>query len=82
MSTTYLSIHDLLRVTYFYEAQSAEAESRSRSNSEASVCSNSSVCRHPASATTLGNSGRFASLETDFTPLYAGKKRDSAFSMT
>ncbi|PSN69077.1 hypothetical protein BS50DRAFT_586433 [Corynespora cassiicola Philippines] len=45
MSTTYMTIHDLLRITYTYEAQAAEAGAdarahlRSRSNSHASICS-------------------------------------------
>lgn len=41
MSTTYMTIHDLLRITYTYEAQAleAEAQARSRSSSQSSICS-------------------------------------------
>jgi hypothetical protein len=100
MSTTYLSIHDLLRITYFYEGKAAEVGFRSRSNSDTSVCSvsrfhrlldnrgeaddvkNSSTCRHPSSATELGNNAQFAAMETDFTERFAKKKRDSGFAVS
>jgi hypothetical protein len=33
MSTTHLTIHDLLRITYTYEAQALQAQARKRSDS-------------------------------------------------
>lgn len=105
MSTTYITVHDLLRITYTYEAQAIEAhaEARSRSSSQASVCSVSAPPLHLRSLDTGSNltqtpdlcssnssspvpaSNRnldFATLETDFTPMFARKKRDSGVLMT
>ncbi|KAK1913423.1 hypothetical protein P3342_005359 [Pyrenophora teres f. teres] len=50
MSTTYLSIHDLLRITYTYEMQAAEAEAnmqlpQARLRSD-SACSMPEICAH------------------------------------
>ncbi|KAF1851814.1 uncharacterized protein K460DRAFT_273514 [Cucurbitaria berberidis CBS 394.84] len=70
MSTTCLTIHDLLRITYTYETQALEAEARSRSSS---LCSTPDTCSHlsgPASP-----SATFANLETDFTHKYCRKGR-------
>ncbi|CAI6264181.1 unnamed protein product [Periconia digitata] len=85
MSTTYLSIYDLLRITYTYESQAMEGDcqrpsSRHRSESQVSSCSTPELCMHVAASTTPSMS--YAELETDFTDLYAKKKRDSCVSMT
>jgi hypothetical protein len=44
MSTTYLSIYDLLRITYTYEAQAFHAQARPRKDSACSVRSNFTYC--------------------------------------
>ncbi|KAF1962758.1 hypothetical protein CC80DRAFT_399206 [Byssothecium circinans] len=86
MSTTYLSIYDLLRITYTYESQAAieEAQARSqnrkRADSATSICSTPGLCRHVS--TEMTSSTNYAALETDFTDIYARKKRDSCVSIT
>jgi hypothetical protein len=48
MSTTYLSIHDLLRITYTYEARAVEEVAMTRSNSDASTSSYSVFTLYPS----------------------------------
>ena len=48
MSTTYLSIHDLLRITYTYEARAIEEVAMTRSNSDASTSSYSVCTLYPS----------------------------------
>jgi hypothetical protein len=38
MSTTCLSVYDLLRITYTYEAQAMQSQTRKRADSACSVC--------------------------------------------
>ncbi|CAE7024125.1 hypothetical protein PTT_15585 [Pyrenophora teres f. teres 0-1] len=85
MSTTYLSIHDLLRITYTYEMQAAEAEAnmqlpQARLRSD-SACSMPEICAHldplpphphMATSTSTAHDGFF---ETDFTEMYCRKGR-------
>ncbi|KAF2787507.1 hypothetical protein K505DRAFT_329633 [Melanomma pulvis-pyrius CBS 109.77] len=91
MSTMYLSVHDLLRITYTYEARAVEEVARSRSNSDASSDASYSAANpnhaspspSPSTSSQLESSSRdFSALETDFTYLFARKKRDSCVSMT
>ncbi|KAH7392731.1 hypothetical protein BKA66DRAFT_568051 [Pyrenochaeta sp. MPI-SDFR-AT-0127] len=68
MSTHCLTIYDLLRITYTYEAQALEAQVRSRSDS---ICSTPETCSHlPPPSTPAAN---FANLETDFTQRFCRK---------
>ncbi|EOA91011.1 uncharacterized protein SETTUDRAFT_158491 [Exserohilum turcica Et28A] len=78
MSTTYLSIHDLLRITYTYEMQAVEAQARvqqeqPRPRSD-SACSMPEICAHlsPPSPT-LSSFANAQELETDFTHLFGSK---------
>ncbi|EAT85197.1 hypothetical protein HBI56_073940 [Parastagonospora nodorum] len=66
MSTTCLTIHDLLRITYTYEAQALQAQARKRSDS---ACFTPETCSHlsPPPSPSPG----FATLETDFTHRYS-----------
>ncbi|KAH9875193.1 hypothetical protein J1614_004683 [Plenodomus biglobosus] len=68
MSTLHLTIHDLLRITYTYEAQAHEAAARSRSNS---VCSTPETCSHLPTTP----SAEYTTLETDYTQKYCRKSR-------
>ncbi|KAF2027493.1 hypothetical protein EK21DRAFT_114714 [Setomelanomma holmii] len=67
MSTTCLTIHDLLRITYTYEAQALEAQARERSHS---VCSTPEECLH-LTPPPPSPAPHFATLETDFTHRYS-----------
>ncbi|KAF2708291.1 hypothetical protein K504DRAFT_468641, partial [Pleomassaria siparia CBS 279.74] len=86
MSTMYLSIHDLLCITYTYGARAVERESRSRSSSSSSA---SSTCSRPNSITSppyhtipeTRVTADYSALETDFTHTYAKNKMDSCMSM-
>ncbi|PVH99233.1 hypothetical protein DM02DRAFT_438175 [Periconia macrospinosa] len=85
MSTTYLSVYDLLRITYTYESQAIEAECQHHPqqnclDSQISTCSTPEICMHAAES--KSSSSTYAALETDFTAVYARKKRDSCVSMT
>lgn len=85
MSTTYMTVYDLLRITYTYEARALEqgrSESpthpqtfRPRADSSMSICEDPETCQHLPFASTahdLSTSGNaFAALETDFTAQYA-----------
>ncbi|OAL50079.1 hypothetical protein IQ07DRAFT_587758 [Pyrenochaeta sp. DS3sAY3a] len=65
MSTTCLTIYDLLRITYTYETQALEQEARSRSNS---FCSTPETCSHLSPP--LPSSPMYSTLETDFTAMF------------
>jgi hypothetical protein len=90
MSTTRLTIYDLLRITYTYESQALEAEARSRSNSMCSVSSLQSrsflcmtgadFCKTPETCSMLSTSppappSVAEALETDFTQRYCQTRR-------
>ncbi|KAF1916813.1 hypothetical protein BDU57DRAFT_450073 [Ampelomyces quisqualis] len=66
MSTTCLTIHDLLRITYAYEAQALQALARKRSDS---ACFTPETCSHLSPPSSP--SWAFAMLETDFTYRYS-----------
>ncbi|KAF3043901.1 hypothetical protein E8E11_008303 [Didymella keratinophila] len=67
MSTTRLTIYDLLRITYTYEGQALEQASRIRRDS---VCSTPETCSHMSPPSP---SGKFSGLETDFTQRFCRK---------
>ncbi|KAH7090516.1 hypothetical protein FB567DRAFT_293654 [Paraphoma chrysanthemicola] len=69
MSTVCLTIHDLLRITYTYEAQALEAQAQARKRSD-SVCSTPEECQHLSSLSS-SPPAHFATLETDFTQRYS-----------
>jgi hypothetical protein len=86
MSTTCLTIYDLLRITYTYEAQALQAQSpRKRSDSACSVSRSLPCGKHevgyrlmirqtPETCSlmpTLTEPTGFATLETDFTQRYS-----------
>ncbi|KAF2829673.1 hypothetical protein CC86DRAFT_464194 [Ophiobolus disseminans] len=72
MSTTLLSMHDLLRITYTYEARALEEQAKSRKRSD-SACAMPEQCSNLPSSRSLSTSSThdFASLETDFTFRYS-----------
>ncbi|USP81167.1 hypothetical protein yc1106_08441 [Curvularia clavata] len=83
MSTTYLSIHDLLRITYTYEMQAVETQAQSQEHllrpRSDSACSMPEICAHlsppsPMLSSALANREE---LETDFTDLFSQKKKAS-----
>ncbi|KAF1966238.1 hypothetical protein BU23DRAFT_560406 [Bimuria novae-zelandiae CBS 107.79] len=79
MSTTYLTIYDLLRITYMYEARAlaeVDAQSCSRSPIASLTCITPELCK------TEQTSPPYEALETDFTPKYARNTRHSCVSMT
>ncbi|KAF2639357.1 hypothetical protein P280DRAFT_454656 [Massarina eburnea CBS 473.64] len=85
MSTTYLSIYDLLRITYTYESQAAmeayESVQKPDPLSRSDCCMQTpELCLNASRPTPSAT--KYAALETDFTDLYAQKKRDSCVSMT
>ncbi|KAF2017288.1 hypothetical protein BU24DRAFT_147569 [Aaosphaeria arxii CBS 175.79] len=88
MSTTYMTIHDLLRITHTYEARAYEAQARERSDSMSSMSSEQALTSHMSSSPSSSSVGGlvvatdFSALETDFTKLFARKKRDSVVSIT
>lgn len=67
MSTTHLTIYDLLRITYTYEGKALEQAARIRRDS---VCSTPESC---AQMSPTSPSGNFSGLETDFTHRYGRK---------
>jgi hypothetical protein len=83
MSTTYVSIYDLLRVVHTYEAQAAmqtESQSRKRSDSIISQCSTPDADPKSSGPNPLSTPD-FSAYETDFTPVFANKKRQSSVSV-
>ncbi|KAK7192464.1 hypothetical protein DPSP01_009718 [Paraphaeosphaeria sporulosa] len=77
MSTSYLSIYDLLRIAYTYEAQALAAEWRKDGFIESiASCPTPEICKNAES------SPCYEALETDFTQKYARRKRDSCVSMS
>ncbi|KAF1944291.1 hypothetical protein EJ02DRAFT_341444 [Clathrospora elynae] len=79
MSTHCLTIHDLLRITYTYEAQSFQAQAQAQAQTQAqrtrsdSACSMPEVCSHLSPPTSP--SPEYAILETDFTQTYSRNNR-------
>ncbi|KAG9185275.1 hypothetical protein G6011_07819 [Alternaria panax] len=74
MSTTHLTIHDLLRITYTYEMRALEAQARMQTRPRAdSACSMPETCAHLSPPTP--SSPEHAILETDFTETYCRKTR-------
>jgi hypothetical protein len=67
MSTTHLTIYDLLRITYTYENKALRDAERMRRDS---VCSTPESCLKLAPPSPGGN---FSGLETDFTQRYSRK---------
>ncbi|KAJ4994356.1 hypothetical protein SVAN01_00185 [Stagonosporopsis vannaccii] len=67
MSTTCLTVYDLLRITYAYEGKALEEAARIRRDS---VCSTPESCSHMSPPSPSGN---FSGLETDFTQRYSRK---------
>ncbi|KAJ8116329.1 hypothetical protein OPT61_g2233 [Boeremia exigua] len=67
MSTTRLTIYDLLRITYTYEGKAQEEAARIRRDS---VCSTPESCSQMAS---ISPDNSFSGLETDFTQRYSRK---------
>ncbi|EUC38992.1 hypothetical protein COCCADRAFT_32036 [Bipolaris zeicola 26-R-13] len=83
MSTTHLTIHDLLRITYTYEMQAIEAQAQSqqylqRPRSD-SACSMPEICAHlsPPSPRLSSAYSNLEELETDFTSAFSQKKKTS-----
>ncbi|KAF1358975.1 hypothetical protein EJ07DRAFT_122407 [Lizonia empirigonia] len=68
MSTTRMTVYDLLRITYTYEGRAMEEAARSRSDSICSVHPES--CSHMSPPSPSGN---YSFLETDFTQRYCRK---------
>ncbi|RAR08307.1 hypothetical protein DDE82_002287 [Stemphylium lycopersici] len=83
MSTTHLTIHDLLRITYTYEMQAVEAQARMHEQQQQqqfrhrsdSACSMPEICAHlsPPSPTLSPTEQSIEELETDFTQLFSRK---------
>ncbi|KAF9738199.1 hypothetical protein PMIN01_03482 [Paraphaeosphaeria minitans] len=77
MSTTYLSIYDLLRIAYTYESQALVAEGHKQGGiTVISSCPTPEICKN------VGTSSCYDALETDFTQKYARRKRNSCVSMS
>ncbi|KAF3008746.1 hypothetical protein E8E13_010050 [Curvularia kusanoi] len=67
MSTTRITVYDLLRITYTYEAKALAEAARVRRDS---VCSTPESC---LKMTPPSPNGNFSGLETDFTQRYSRK---------